>query len=264
MDNNPFKIPNLNCLNEPSQMFFPNNSSNKKNENLFNFLNNNGNNNTNFNINSTNTDNRIKDNPFFKAFTNPFKKELSSNQNSDLNNNKEEKSDNIFIRMGESEKKKKNENNNAFPSFKPDIKLDNNSNTDKPNSFFSNINTQTITSPNFNQFQDNKFQPQLNLNSQNVNSNKEIPFPSTNNNPFLSSNNINILNSLNLQDKNEKEKEVKNMINNTNNNIEKNKSSISPKKQLEIIKEEEELKLKKESSTKEALTIDNFLIFLQI
>ena len=63
-------------------------------------------------------------------------------------------------------------------------------------------------------------------------------------------NSFNCLNN-NIQEQNKKEKQEKNIFNyNTNNINDKNKFNVSPKKQLEIIKEEEELKLKKESSNK--------------
>ena len=120
--------------------------------------------------------------------------------------------------------------------------------SDSSNQFF--INNKTLASPNFPMLNNGKVQPNLNFSSTSDNLSKEknvSQFPKNmNNNPFLNNNPF-------INNKNEKEKEKeenKNIL--INNNIKENNKfpqfefNTSPKKQLEIIKEEdEELKLKK-------------------
>ena len=273
---NPFNLPNINKLNDTNNMFLPKNlNNNGNNKNIFPFPNNTGinNNNSFFNTNNqTNgTINKKDENPFLKTTQDPFKNNPFSNQNSSLSTKPEEKNKSIFPFLTNNDKNLKNENKgNIFGSNN----MTNIVNTTN-NQFFLTTKSQTMNSSNFFKAPEKTISPpQMNLNTQEEkpkieNSTSQInPFNSNNFNPFNNNNNKNDLNNANLfSQKIEKEKEKKennNIFISGANKIEKNnfnhvEFSSSPKKQLEIIKEEdEELKLKKESSTLGVLTENLF------
>ena len=271
MKYNPFNLPDTNKLNDTNNMFLPKNLNNNDNsKNIFPFPNNTGinNNNSFFNTNNqTNgTINKNNENPFLIT-QETFKNNPFSNPNSNLSTKPEEKNKNIFPFLGNNDKILKNETKGNIFGSNNINNIVNNAN----NPFF----TIKMNPPNFFKAPDNTISsPQTNLNTQEEkpkieNSTAQInPFNSNNFNPINNNNNKNDLNNGNLiSQKIEKEKEKKennNIFLSGPNKIEKNnfnqfEFSTSPKKQLEIIKEEdEELKLKKESSTLGVLTENIF------
>ena len=265
--NNPFSIPNINQLSQPSQFFFQNNldnnntNTNNNNKNFSSFQNNPFISNTTLNNLQTNKDNKNSEIPFLQNNDNILKNGLTSSQKMNYTKKKEENIKNIFF-INENEKNSQNDNNNIFSGAKIININANNSNSNSINNpFFPKNKNDLITSPFPFQFQENTKSEKV-INSQEEKSNMEKDKASIKNNIFPlinTDNSFNFLNN-NIQEQNKKEKQEKNIFNyNTNNINDKNKFNVSPKKQLEIIKEEEELKLKKESSNKEALTNENLL-----
>ena len=263
--NNPFSIPNINQLSQPSQFFFQNNldnnNTNTNNKNFSSFQNNPFISNTTLNNLQTNKDNKNSEIPFLQNNDNILKNGLTSSQKMNYTKKKEENIKNIFF-LNENEKNSQNDNNNIFSGAKIININANNSNSNSINNpFFPKNKNDLITSPFPFQFQENTKSEKV-INSQEEKSNMEKDKASIKNNIFPlinTDNSFNFLNN-NIQEQNKKEKQEKNIFNyNTNNINDKNKFNVSPKKQLEIIKEEEELKLKKESSNKEALTNENLL-----
>ena len=265
--NNPFSIPNINQLSQPSQFFFQNNidnnntNTNNNNKNFSSFQNNPFISNTTLNNLQTNKDNKNSEIPFLQNNDNILKNGLTSSQKMNYTKKKEENIKNIFF-LNENEKNSQNDNNNIFSGAKIININANNSNSNSINNpFFPKNKNDLITSPFPFQFQENTKSEKV-INSQEEKSNMEKDKASIKNNIFPlinTDNSFNFLNN-NIQEQNKKEKQEKNIFNyNTNNINDKNKFNVSPKKQLEIIKEEEELKLKKESSNKEALTNENLL-----
>ena len=265
--NNPFSIPNINQLSQPSQFFFQNNldnnntNTNNNNKNFSSFQNNPFISNTTLNNLQTNKDNKNSEIPFLQNNDNILKNGLTSSQKMNYTKKKEENIKNIFF-INENEKNSQNDNNNIFSGAKIININANNSNSNSINNpFFPKNKNDLITSPFPFQFQENTKSEKV-INSQEEKSNMEKDKASIKNNIFPLINTDNSFNCLNnnIQEQNKKEKQEKNIFNyNTNNINDKNKFNVSPKKQLEIIKEEEELKLKKESSNKEALTNENLL-----
>ena len=265
--NNPFSIPNINQLSQPSQFFFQNNldnnntNTNNNNKNFSSFQNNPFISNTTLNNLQTNKDNKNSEIPFLQNNDNILKNGLTSSQKMNYTKKKEENIKNIFF-INENEKNSQNDNNNIFSGAKIlNINANNSNSNSINNPFFPKNKNDLITSPFPFQFQENTKSEKV-INSQEEKSNMEKDKASIKNNIFPlinTDNSFNFLNN-NIQEQNKKEKQEKNIFNyNTNNINDKNKFSVSPKKQLEIIKEEEELKLKKESSNKEALTNENLL-----
>ena len=263
--NNPFSIPNINQLSQPSQFFFQNNldnnNTNNNNKNFSPFQNNPFISNTTLNNLQTNKDNKNSEITFLQNNDNILKNGFTSSQKMNYTKKKEENIKNIFF-LNENEKNSQNDNNNIFSGAKIININANNSNSNSINNpFFPKNKNDLITSPFPFQFQENTKSEKV-INSQEEKSNMEKDKASIKNNIFPlinTDNSFNFLNN-NIQEENKKEKEEKNIFNyNTNNINDKNKFNVSPKKQLEIIKEEEELKLKKESSNKEALTNENLL-----
>ena len=265
--NNPFSIPNINQLSQPSQFFFQNNldnnntNTNNNNKNFSSFQNNPFISNTTLNNLQTNKDNKNSEIPFLQNNDNILKNGLTSSQKMNYTKKKEENIKNIFF-LNENEKNSQNDNNNIFSGAKIlNINANNSNSNSINNPFFPKNKNDLITSPFPFQFQENTKSEKV-INSQEEKSNMEKDKASIKNNIFPlinTDNSFNFLNN-NIQEQNKKEKQEKNIFNyNTNNINDKNKFNVSPKKQLEIIKEEEELKLKKESSNKEALTNENLL-----
>ena len=265
--NNPFSIPNINQLSQPSQFFFQNNldnnntNTNNNNKNFSSFQNNPFISNTTLNNLQTNKDNKNSEIPFLQNNDNILKNGLTSSQKMNYTKKKEENIKNIFF-INENEKNSQNDNNNIFSGAKIlNINANNSNSNSINNPFFPKNKNDLITSPFPFQFQENTKSEKV-INSQEEKSNMEKDKASIKNNIFPlinTDNSFNFLNN-NIQEQNKKEKQEKNIFNyNTNNINDKNKFNVSPKKQLEIIKEEEELKLKKESSNKEALTNENLL-----
>ena len=263
--NNPFSIPNINQLSQPSQFFFQNNLDNNNNtnnnKNFSSFQNNPFISNTTHNNLQTNKDNKNSEIPFLQNNDNILKNGFTSSQKMNYTKKKEESIKNIFF-LNENEKNSQNDNNNIFSGAKIlNINANNSNSNSINNPFFPKNKNDLITSPFPFQFQENTKSEKV-INSQEEKSNMEKDKASIKNNIFPlinTDNSFNFLNN-NIQEQNKKEKQEKNIFNyNTNNINDKNKFSVSPKKQLEIIKEEEELKLKKESSNKEALTNENLL-----
>ena len=263
--NNPFSIPNINQLSQPSQFFFQNNLDNNNNtnnnKNFSSFQNNPFISNTTHNNLQTNKDNKNSEIPFLQNNDNILKNGFTSSQKMNYTKKKEESIKNIFF-LNENEKNSQNDNNNIFSGAKIlNINANNSNSNSINNPFFPKNKNDLITSPFPFQFQENTKSEKV-INSQEEKSNMEKDKASIKNNIFPLINTDNSFNCLNnnIQEQNKKEKQEKNIFNyNTNNINDKNKFSVSPKKQLEIIKEEEELKLKKESSNKEALTNENLL-----
>ena len=251
--NSPFNLPNLNQLKPTQNSFLAQNMNNLNNKNPFSLAINNTEAN-NLNLNSKTKDNTF--NPFLGAQS-QFTNTNFFNQKPSLNIKPAEKDDNLLIKISDSTNMIQN---NPLDSKDKNILSINSS--DSSNQFF--INNKTLASPNFPMLNNGKIQPNLNFSSTSDNLSKErnvSQFPKNmNNNPFLNNNPF-------INNKNEKEKEKeenKNIL--INNNIKENNKfpqfefNTSPKKQLEIIKEEDEdLKLKKnEPSSKEIFSENIF------
>ena len=102
MDTNPFSIPNIDKLKQTNNSFFTqnmnNNNNNNKNESPFTFG-------KTFDFNNLNINSNQKSNPFMNL-PNPFIKTDFSKQNQKLNPKREEKDENVLIKLST--------NNNIF------------------------------------------------------------------------------------------------------------------------------------------------------
>ena len=242
-----FKTPNPFINNEN-----PPKSSNENNiNNAFNFLSNSTQNNNN-NIFNSNLNNNNDINA-----SNPFNRNLQENPLNSFQGKIKESNTNPFLDIP----KNNINSSNIFNAQSNNKEISNFSG-------FTNINNQNKNNNISNSSQNNKqsFITSFMTNSNNDNLKKEDNLFNNNNlnlNPFLSNNiNINSNEKLNIftQDKirndsdvadmnfSEKENKVEKINEQKNNTYEFRRS---PQKPLEIIKEEEELKLKKESSSKE-------------
>ena len=258
MDTNPFSIPNIDKLKQTNNSFFTqnmnNNNNNNKNESPFTFG-------KTFDFNNLNINSNQKPNPFMIK-SNPFIKTDFSKQNQNLNPKREEKDENVLIKLSTNSNIFDNKSNNNSSKDKNIF----NSNSSSINTFnpFKLISNNAITSPSFPPM-NNGMNPNFNFSSKNDNLNKEQNINQSNNNinknPFINL----TLNSQNKNEKKEEKEENKNILNNDTNKIKENNKvsqfefNSSPKKQLEIIKEEDEdLKLKKnEFSSKEIVSENN-------
>ena len=282
---NPFNLSNQNKLNEPNQLFFPNINTNiSKEKNIFGNLNKNEPQTSPFAISSQTDNNKnVPVNPFLdnkNNLNNVTKNIFPFSQNQNLDSKKDAKAlnfssnnnidTNIFSKNFKDEKKEIGLGSNATNPFSL------NKNDIKSNPFLNINNNVNISFPNIQNQNDITSQNPKDTNLKNNNKQQENFFTqmnNTNNNNIFEPNdknkNFNFADFLNGINKSEKEKEKEkgenNLINNiTNNKKEKNKYnqfefSASPKKPLEIIKEEEEeLKFKKESSNIELFNENKF------